>query len=115
MRGNGYVSTTSYLLCCKGCGIRYLQVDFLPHRMSGYCTEECLHREPRGVPTKESIGWKEGIAASSQRRWFPPLLPSVESPRKWAFDLVQYPRPIGWQIENWRLDDTFLSRQKEQT
>lgn len=106
MRGNGYVSTTSYLLCCKGCGIRYLQVDFLPHRVSGYCTEECLHREPRGVPTKESIGWKEKIAAPSQRKWLLPRSPRNKlPPRKWTFNLVQYPRPIGWQIENWRLVD----------
>lgn len=53
---------------CKGCRIYYLRVDFLPHRMAGYCTEECWHYEPRGEPSAESVGWKSGIAAPSQRK-----------------------------------------------
>lgn len=87
---------------CKGCGMRYLQADFLPHRVADYCTEECWHHEPRGIPTPEDIGWKNGIPAASQRKRFPPLPPGTEPSRKWAFDMVQHPRPIGWQIENWR-------------
>ncbi len=97
--------TLSYQVC-KGCGARYLEVEFLPYRVSGYCTEECLHHEPRGVPAKESIGWKEGIAEPSQRRRLPLLPPSTESSRQWVFDMVHYPQPLGWQIENWRMVDT---------
>jgi hypothetical protein len=91
---------------CSGCGIRYLQADFLPHRVAGYCTEECWHHEPRGVPTAEDIGWKNGIAAASQRKRIAPAQPSDAPPRQWLFDMVHHPRPIGWQLENWRLADT---------
>ena len=99
---------------CKGCGVCYLQVDFLPHRKSGYCTEECLHYEPRGIPSDESIGWKEKIAAPSQyKRFLPKLIKSNFLPGKWKFDLVQYPRPVGWMIENWILIESSLSEKEK--
>lgn len=97
---------------CKGCGVRFLEANFLPHRVSGYCTEECLHHEPRGVSTAEGIGWKNGISATSQRKRFTPLPPSSESPRKWTFEMVHHFPPFGWQIESWRLADTSLPPSK---
>jgi hypothetical protein len=68
---NGGMMILSYQ-ACKGCSVRYLQADFLPHHVAGYCTEECWHHEPRGVPTAEDIGWKNGIAAASQRKQIAP-------------------------------------------
>lgn len=93
---------------CKGCGIRYLQAEFLPHRVAGYCTEECWHHEPRGIPTAEDIGWKNGIAAASQRKQAAPAQPSGAPPRQWMFDLVRVPSPMrpitgAWELANWRL------------
>ena len=90
------------LMICKGCGVRYLQADFLPHRVAGYCTAECWHHEPRGKPTPEDIGRRTGIAAASQRRQIEPGAPVTAQAGRWAFDMVHYPHPIGWQIENWR-------------
>lgn len=89
-------------MTCKGCGARYLQADFLPHRVAGYCTAECSHHEPPGKPTPEDIGWRTGIAAASQRRQVEPGAPVTAQAGRWTFDMVQYPHPIGWQIENWR-------------
>ena len=90
------------LRICKGCGAKFLQADFLPHRVAGYCTEECSHHEPRGKPTPEDIGWRTGIAAASQRQQIEPTLPDTAPPERWTFDMVHHPRPTGWQIENWR-------------
>lgn len=88
---------------CRSCGMRFQVADFLPHRVAGYCTEGCSYHEPRSKPTDEDIGWKSGIAAPSQRKRIAPLPPSDLPPRKWLFDMVHHPWPIGWQIENWRL------------
>lgn len=89
---------------CRGCGVRYLQADFLAYRVAGYCTEECSHYERRGVPTAECVGWKNGIPASTQRKKFEPP-PTSELPlRKWSFDLVRVPPVTGaWELVNWQL------------
>lgn len=93
---------------CKSCGIRYLQADFLPHRVAGYCTAECQIHEACGIPTAEDIGCKNGIAAASQRKRIEPLPPSDAPPRQWTFDLARVPHPLrpktgAWEIVNWRL------------
>jgi hypothetical protein len=90
---------------CRSCGVRYLQAEFLPHRVAGYCTAECQIHEPRGTPTAEDIGWKNGIATASQRKRIAPPPPRDTPPRAWLFDMVHHPPPIGWQIGNWRLAD----------
>lgn len=89
---------------CGRCHSHYLEVGFLAHRLAGYCTMECLIGEPRGVPTVESIAWKDGIAVTAKRKQLRSLLADDKPPRAWKFDMVHYPPPIGWQIENWRLD-----------
>jgi hypothetical protein len=96
-------ATTVRYYVCKRCGIRYLQADFLPYRVAGFCTEECERKKPRGVPTAECIGWKNGIPASTQRKQILPLPLTTEAPRKWLFDMVH--SSAGWQLENWRLAD----------
>lgn len=93
---------------CKGCGIRYLQADFLPHRVAGYCTEECWHHEPRGIPTAECVGWKNGIPASTQRKKIDATPTSYVEPRQWTFCLARVPHPLrqitgAWELVNWHL------------
>jgi hypothetical protein len=89
---------------CKECGIWYLPTKTLPHRTAGYCTEECSWHEPRGKPSIESVGWKDHIPATTQRKELSEVT-QVSAPLPpagvWVFDMVQHPRPIGWVIE-WR-------------
>jgi hypothetical protein len=79
-------------------------VDFLEYRKAGYCTLECSIGEPRGIPSNESIIWKDKTSNILNKERLPK--PQVNSPlREWTFDMVHYPPPKGWQIENWRLVD----------
>ena len=94
---------TNYRICQR-CHSYYLEVEFLVHRLAGYCTIECSVAEPRGIPSAESSAWKDGIAATSQRKRLESALSSSIPPRIWKFDMVHYPAPKGWQIENWRLE-----------
>lgn len=36
------MTVTYELQCCKTCGLRFLPVDWLAHRVEGYCREKCL-------------------------------------------------------------------------
>jgi hypothetical protein len=79
-------------------------VDFLPYRAHGYCTEECLLGAPRGVPSDESIAYKDCLSVPhGLRQKIEPLPKSNEPLPIMIFDMVRYPPPIGWQIENWRV------------
>jgi len=80
-------------------------VGFLDYRNSGYCTKQCSIGEPPGIASKESMAWKDKILVPTLREKLPELPKSNLPMRKWLFDMVHYPRPIGWQIENWRLAD----------
>lgn len=97
---------------CRRCKIHYFQTSFLAYRLEGYCTMECSIGEPRGITTAEAMAWKDKISIPSLRERLTPL-PETSLPiRSWKFDLVQYPPPRGWQIENWRieiLEDQFES------
>ena len=46
---------------CKRCNSGYLVVNFLNHRLAGYCTWECQIGEPRGEPSSKSVAWKNKI------------------------------------------------------
>lgn len=97
---------------CRRCCTHYLEVEFLVHRQAGYCTLECSIGEPRGIPTAESMAWKDKIPVSSQREHYKPE-PTNDMPlRIWKFDIVHYPPPKGWQIENWRLETKFGNDEK---
>lgn len=90
---------------CKRCKVRFLMVGFLDYRKAGYCTLECSIGEPPGIPSAESIAWKDKILTHSLKERLPEL-PKHDLPlREWKFDMVHYPPPKGWQIENWRLVD----------
>ncbi|SET47114.1 hypothetical protein SAMN05216326_12931 [Nitrosomonas marina] len=49
---------------CQRCGVRYIVVSFLDHRMNGYCTWECQIGEPRGEPSPEAVAWKNKMSIS---------------------------------------------------
>lgn len=95
---------------CLSCGLRYMQVDSIAHRNNGYCTEECSYHEKRSPPTAEDIGWKNGIAASTQRKKYDAPQTCDVAPRQWTFDLFRVPHPLrpitgAWELVNWRLCD----------
>jgi len=92
---------------CRRCNAHYLEADFLAHRQAGYCTLECSIGEPCGISTAESMAWKDKISIPSQRERYKPESMSNIPLRTWKFDMVHYPPPIGWQIENWRLETKF--------
>jgi hypothetical protein len=87
---------------CKECGARHLQTSKISHRANGYCTEECAIHEPRGKVSADSIGWSDHIPAPWQKKQLRNITGmSAERPAGfWNFDLVHYPKPIGWVI-NW--------------
>lgn len=88
---------------CKECGARHLQTSKISHRAAGYCTEECSWHEPRGKPSVESVGWKDHIPAATQRKELSEVTQVSAPPSPagvWVFDMVHYPKPIGWVI-NW--------------
>lgn len=88
---------------CKRCKVRFLMVGFLDYRKAGYCTHECSIGEPPGIPSAESIAWKDKILTHSLKERLPEP-PKNDLPiREWKFDMAHYPPPKGWQIENWRL------------
>lgn len=89
---------------CSRCGTRFYSANFLPYRVAGYCSHECRIGEPRGVPSDESIAYKDCFSIpSSLRKRYEPLPESSEPLPRMVFDMVRYPRPIGWRIENWRI------------
>tara|TARA_R110002073_G_scaffold164064_2_gene320259 strand:- start:837 stop:1103 length:267 start_codon:yes stop_codon:yes gene_type:complete len=53
------------------------------------------------------MAWKDKISVSSQREKYKPVPTNDLSPNTWKFDMVHYPRPRGWQIENWRIKTRF--------
>ena len=89
---------------CRRCNAHYREADFLAHRQAGYCTPECSIGEPCGIPTAEGMAWKDKIPVSSLRERYKLESIQVLSLRIWKFDMVHYPPPMGWQIENWRLE-----------
>lgn len=91
-------------LICRRCNAHYLEAGFLAHRQAGFCTLECSIGEPRGIPTAESMAWKDKIPVSSQRERCKPESMNAMQLRIWKFDMVHYPPPKGWQIENWRIE-----------
>lgn len=99
---------------CKRCNARFLMVGFLDHRKAGYCTRECSIGEPPGIPTAESIAWKDKILVHSLRERLPESPKNNLPIRQWKFDMVHYPPPKGWQIENWRVETTGTNTQTHQ-
>lgn len=97
---------------CRRCCTHYLEVEFLVYRLAGYCTLECSIGEPRGIPTVESMAWKDKIMVSSLRERLPKVPPQELPLRIWKFDMMHYPPPKGWQIENWRLETKFGNDEK---
>lgn len=90
---------------CKRCNANYLETEFLQHRQAGYCTLECSIGEPTGKPSAEGMAWKDKISVPSLReKLINPSKPTLTL-RNWKFDMVHYPAPKGWQVENWRLVD----------
>lgn len=89
---------------CRRCGSKFQLVDFLPYRAHGYCTKECLLGSPRGIPSDESIAFKDCLTVPhSLKPKHEALSKSNESLPRMIFDMVRYPHPIGWRIENWRI------------
>jgi hypothetical protein len=50
------------------------------------------------------MAWKDKISVSSQREHYKPESKNDMPLRIWKFDMVHYPLPRGWQIENWRVE-----------
>jgi hypothetical protein len=49
------------------------------------------------------MAWKDKIPVSSQKERYKPETTNDIPLMIWKFDMVHYPSPKGWQIENWRL------------
>lgn len=89
---------------CKRCGLRFSLVEFLPYRIAGFCSSECLMGGSRRLPSPESVAFKDCFSIpSSLRKRYEPLPESSEPLPRMIFDMVRYPHPIGWRIENWRI------------
>ena len=90
---------------CKVCNAKFMETDFLTYRKSGYCTLECSIGEPPGKSSAEGMAWKDKISLLSLREKLTNQS-NINLPiRNWQFDMVHYPAPKGWQIENWRLEE----------
>lgn len=90
---------------CKRCQSFFRMVEFLAYRQTGYCSFECSVGEPPAVASIESRAWKDKILTASLKEKLQPLpnqSAHIEQPGYWIFDMVHYPPPKGWQIENWR-------------